>query len=112
MTHETVRPTSDHGFVATGVRTEEKTDAKEKMRMNSSIEPAAEVDCVGLYCPMPIAMTKEQIDAIGIGEILKVEADDPAAEEDIKRWAQRAGHEIVKFEKESGIMTFYIRRKK
>ncbi|RXE56510.1 hypothetical protein ABH15_05460 [Methanoculleus taiwanensis] len=80
--------------------------------MSSSIEPAAEVDCIGLYCPMPIAMAKEQIDAIGVGEILKVEADDPAAEEDIKRWAQRVGHEMVDFQKEGGIMTFYIRRMK
>jgi tRNA 2-thiouridine synthesizing protein A len=80
--------------------------------MESDINPSAEVDCIGLYCPMPIAMTKEEIEKIGVGEVLKVEADDPAAEEDIRRWAKRAGHEIVKFEKEGGIMTFYIRRVK
>ncbi len=72
----------------------------------------AELDCVGLYCPMPIAMTKEEIEKIQIGEVLKVEADDPAAEEDIKRWAKRTGHEILKFEKQGPIMTFYIKRMK
>ena len=56
------------------------------------IKVDAEVDCVGLYCPMPIAMTKEEIDKIEIGQVLKIEADDPAAEEDIKRWAKRTGH--------------------
>ena len=61
---------------------------------------------------MPIAMTKEGIDEIQIGEILKVEADDPAAEEDIKRWAKRTGHEILKFEKEGIILTFFIKKKK
>ena len=61
---------------------------------------------------MPIAMTKEEIDKIEIGQILKVEADDPAAEEDIKRWAKRTGNEILKFEKEGAILTFYIKRKK
>jgi len=61
---------------------------------------------------MPIAMTKEEIDKIEIGQILKVEADDPAAEEDIKRWAKRTGHDILRFEKEGAILTFYIRRKK
>ena len=45
---------------------------------------------------MPIAMTKEEIDKIEIGQVLKIEADDPAAEEDIKRWAKRTGHEILK----------------
>jgi TusA-related sulfurtransferase len=71
-----------------------------------------ELDCIGLYCPMPIAMTKEKIDKINIGEILKVEADDPAAEEDIKAWAKRTGHIIQKFEKEEGILTFYIKKVK
>jgi tRNA 2-thiouridine synthesizing protein A len=72
----------------------------------------AELDCVGFYCPLPIAMTKEAIDNIGIGQILKVEADDPAAEEDLKAWAKRTGNEIVKFEKEGNLLTFYIKRKK
>jgi TusA-related sulfurtransferase len=61
---------------------------------------------------MPIAMTKEEIDKIEIGQILKVEADDPAAEEDIKRWAKRTGHVIVKFEKDGFMLTFYIKRMK
>jgi tRNA 2-thiouridine synthesizing protein A len=61
---------------------------------------------------MPIAMTKEEIYKIEIGQVLKVEADDPAAEEDIKRWAKRTGHDIIRFEKEGAILTFYIRRKK
>ncbi len=75
------------------------------------IKADAELDCVGLYCPMPIAMTKEEIEKIAVGQVLKVEADDPAAEEDITRWAKRTGHEIVEFSKEGTILTFYIRRK-
>ena len=80
--------------------------------MGSEIVADAELDCVGYYCPMPIAMTKEEIDKIQVGQVLKVEADDPAAEEDIKRWAKRTGHEILKFEKEGTLLTFYIKRKK
>jgi len=80
--------------------------------MSSDITPDAELDCVGYYCPMPIAMTKEEIDKIEVGQVLKVEADDPAAEEDIKRWAKRTGHEILKFEKREAILTFFIKRMK
>ena len=80
--------------------------------VQQDIQPSAVVDCLGLYCPMPIAMIKEAIDKIGIGEVLLVEADDPAAEEDIRRWANRVGHEIVKFEKDDGAMRFSIRRMK
>lgn len=61
---------------------------------------------------MPIAMTKEGIDELDIGQILKIEADDPAAEEDIKRWAKRTGHELLKFEKKGTILTFFIKKVK
>ena len=80
--------------------------------MVSDIVPDAELDCVGLYCPMPIAQTKQEIDNLEPGQILRVEADDPAAEEDIKRWAKRVGHEVMEFEKEGMILTFYIKKMK
>jgi TusA-related sulfurtransferase len=76
------------------------------------IKEDAVLDCVGLFCPLPIARTKEEIENIEVGQILKVEADDPAAEEDIKRWAKRAGHEILHFEKLENILTFWIKRMK
>ena len=80
--------------------------------MSKDISYDAELDCVGLFCPMPIARTKEEIEKIDVGMILKVEADDPAAEEDITRYAKRAGHEIIKVEKSGNIVSFWIRRKK
>ena len=67
---------------------------------------------MGLFCPMPIARTKEEIENIEVGQILKVEADDPAAEEDISRFARRAGHEVLRLEKSGNIITFWIRRNK
>ena len=79
--------------------------------MTSDIVPDAELDCVGLYCPMPIARTKQEIDKLDTGQVLKVEADDPAAEEDIKSWARITGNEIVKFAKEGTILTFFIRKR-
>jgi TusA-related sulfurtransferase len=85
---------------------------KEVLMVGSDIIPDAELDCVGLFCPMPIAMTKEEIEKIEVGQVLKVEADDPAAEEDITRWAKRTGHKILKFEKEGTILTFYIQKMK
>ena len=80
--------------------------------MESDVVPDAELDCLGLFCPIPIAKTKEAIEGIEVGQVLKVEADDPAAEEDITRWAKRTGHEILKFEKEGTILTFFIKRTK
>jgi len=78
----------------------------------NDIKVDAEIDCIGFFCPVPISMTKDGIDNIKVGEILKIEADDPAAEEDIIRWAKRTGHEVLKFEKEGNILTFYIKKTK
>jgi hypothetical protein len=52
------------------------------------------------------------MDSIEPGEILEVLADDPAAEEDIKRYAKRTGHEIVKFEKRKDHIRFLIKKSK
>jgi len=80
--------------------------------LSQDVEPKRSIDCVGLYCPEPLFQTRENIDAIGVGEILEVVTDDPAAEEDITRFAKRAGHEVLKFEKREGHMRFLIRRGK
>ena len=82
------------------------------MDSNDQITEDAELDCVGLFCPMPIAQTKEEIDKLDVGQVLRVEADDPAAESDIKSWAKRTGHELLKFEKEGTILIFYIKKMK
>ena len=34
------------------------------VKMTSEIIPDAELDCVGLYCPIPIARTKQEIDKL------------------------------------------------
>ena len=52
------------------------------------------------------------MDEIEIGEVLEVIADDLAAEEDITRFAKRAGHEVIKFEKTDDHMRFLIRKGK
>jgi TusA-related sulfurtransferase len=85
---------------------------QEVFRTNQNLAHDAELDCVGLFCPMPIANTKEEIEKIEVGQVLKVEADDPAAEEDISRWAKRAGHEVIRVEKSGNIISFWIKRKK
>lgn len=80
--------------------------------MSGSYIPDETLDCVGLYCPEPLFQTREAIDRIEIGDILEVLADDPAAEEDIKRFCKRTGHKLVKMEKSNGKLRFLIERRK
>ena len=80
--------------------------------MTEPVTPKRTLDCVGLYCPQPLFQTREQIDSIEVGEVLEVLADDPAAEEDLKRFAKRTGHELLLFEKQGDTLRFLLRRVK
>jgi len=68
------------------------------------------LDCIGLYCPMPILQTRQKMDNLAVGQILEVLADDPAAEEDIKAWAKRTGQKILKIDKTDEGMRFLIQK--
>ncbi len=70
------------------------------------------LDCIGLYCPMPVVKTRQEMDKLAIGEILEVLADDAAAEEDLKAWARRTGQKILEIEKTDEGMIFLIQKEK
>jgi len=80
--------------------------------MTDQVRPDRTLDCVGLYCPEPLFQTRTNIDQIEVGQVLEVITDDPAAEEDLKRFAKRAGHEVVSFENKGDHMRFLIKRAK
>ena len=51
------------------------------------------LDCRGLACPNPVIRTKELIDQGGLKQ-LTVLVDNPAAQENVSRFLQRAGFEV------------------
>jgi tRNA 2-thiouridine synthesizing protein A len=76
------------------------------------MEPIESLDCVGLFCPQPLFQTREAIDGLKPGEVLEMLSDDPAAEEDIKRFAKRTGNILLSFERlEDGVQRFLIKKK-
>jgi TusA-related sulfurtransferase len=78
----------------------------------SEMEPVESLDCVGLFCPQPLFQTREAMDSLKPGEILEMLSDDPAAEEDIKRFAKRTGNTLLVFERlEDGVQRFLIKKK-
>ena len=83
------------------------------MAKNKPTEQAHKtLDCIGLYCPIPVLKTREEIDKIAVGEILEVLADDPAAEPDLNEWAKRTGQKILKIDKTSEGLKFLIQKTK
>ena len=70
------------------------------------------LDCVGLYCPEPVFRTRIELDAVRVGEILEVLADDPAAEADIRSLVKHLEQEIVNVSKDGNTVRISIRKVK
>ena len=71
-----------------------------------------ELDTRGLFCPEPLFEVRTFLESLDIGQTFKVLADDPAAEEDLTRWAKRTGTELVEFVKDEDDLIFYFRKNK
>ncbi len=80
--------------------------------MSGNFHPDRKLDCLGLFCPVPIIKTRIEIDKMQVGQILEVIADDPAAEKDIKNLMRSLGHEILQFNNDDGKVRFFIRKVK
>jgi len=78
--------------------------------LNGQVKTQRELDCIGLYCPEPVFRTRQEIDKLAIGQVLEVIADDPAAEEDIKRLVRRLGHQLLEVRKEKDVFHFFIKK--
>jgi len=77
-----------------------------------SDSPTKSIDVRGLYCPEPVFRTKMEIERLKIGETLKIVADDPESEEDISRWVNRNGHQLLALNKTEKDLEFLIKKAK
>jgi len=68
------------------------------------------LDCIGLFCPIPVFDTTEAIEGMADGEILEVMTDDPASVQDIPRWAKRRGHQLLRYEDAGDHYKFLIQK--
>jgi len=78
----------------------------------SEQKTTSRLDLRGLYCPEPVFRTKVAIDSLQIGDVIEVIADDPASEEDIKRWANRVGQNLLSIQKNGKDIHFLIKKVK
>ncbi len=68
------------------------------------------LDCVGLYCPMPIVKTARKIKELKPGQILEVLADDKGIKLDMPAWCQATGHEFLGVDEVGGEIKVYVRK--
>jgi TusA-related sulfurtransferase len=78
--------------------------------MQTQLHVDRALDCLGLFCPMPIVKTREAIRTMAVGEMLEMLSDDPASDADMKSWTRRTGHELVAATKDGSIYRFLVRK--
>jgi tRNA 2-thiouridine synthesizing protein A len=68
------------------------------------------LDCVGLFCPMPILKTRDALKGMAVGQVLEMLSDDPASEADMKSWTARTGQELLEIGKNGAVFRFIVRK--
>lgn len=72
----------------------------------------ATLDCIGLYCPMPIYQTAKKLKELKAGQVLEVLADDEGIKEDMPAWCRTTGNELLGIEEEAGEYKIYVKKSK
>jgi tRNA 2-thiouridine synthesizing protein A len=74
------------------------------------MEADATLDCIGLYCPMPIANAAKKLNEMKEGQVLEVLADDEGIKEDMPAWCKITGNECLGIEESGGEYRAYVRK--
>lgn len=53
-----------------------------------------EIDCRGMRCPLPIIAVGREIKSLAGGASIRLLADDPATELDLRAWARMTGNQM------------------
>lgn len=83
---------------------------KQNQTNTTNVEIRQSIDARGLYCPIPVYKTRQAVLEAKSKEVIEILADDPAAEEDISRWAKRTGNTILSLEHCDDYIRFLIQK--
>ena len=79
--------------------------------MSKEIVFNAEVDAIGMNCPLPILRTKKALATMQSGEVLKIKATDAGAAHDFPAFAKQTGNELIAATTEGEVLVFYMKRR-
>ena len=74
------------------------------------INPDKRIDCIGLFCPMPIVKVREAMEEMAVGQVLEMLSDDPVSDADMKSWTRRTGNELLEVSRDGAIYSFLVRK--
>jgi len=80
------------------------------LREPKVVNPDKQIDCTGLFCPMPIVKTREAMTQMAPGKVLEMLSDDPASDPDMRSWARNTGHELIDVTRVGAVYRFLVRK--
>jgi tRNA 2-thiouridine synthesizing protein A len=80
--------------------------------MSDDIHAHAEVDAIGLTCPLPILRAKKALATMQSGEVLRVLATDPGSVKDFSAFAVQTGNQLLASrQNEAEVFEFLLKRR-
>ncbi len=74
--------------------------------------PDVTIPAIGVECSMALMVLKDQIDQVPVGTVIHLIAEgEESSEQEVVRWSQITGHELVEFFREGRIVHALVRRK-
>ena len=70
----------------------------------------AELDAVGLLCPLPVLKARKRLEPLRRGQILMMRADDPAAVVDVPHFCAEAGHTLIDQHSDGRVQVYLIQK--
>ena len=68
------------------------------------------IDALGLLCPLPVLKLRKRIKPLNSGDIIELQADDPAAVVDVPHYCAEAGHVLVEMVERDGVTLYRVRK--
>ncbi len=70
----------------------------------------ATLDARGLLCPLPVLKARKRLQALQTGQILRIEADDPAAIVDVPHFCTEAGHTLLSSSAQADVQVYLVQK--
>ncbi len=73
-------------------------------------EPDEILDVRGLLCPLPVLKARKRLMSMKPGEVLRMDATDPASVIDVPHYCTESGNDLIDQIQDNDVFTYWIRR--
>ncbi|MEZ7891726.1 MAG: sulfurtransferase TusA family protein [Candidatus Wallbacteria bacterium] len=76
--------------------------------LDANIKPDITIDCLGLYCPVPVMNAQSAVEKMNPGEILEILATDEGVKSDFPLFCKSRKLTLLRLTEENGEFKIYI----